>query len=54
MFDVACRALNAPSADLAFPSFRLQTSDFLDEKLTFSRRPAAAISTTTTTHSLTL
>lgn len=67
MFDVACaaaaascqlspprsRALNTPSADLPFPSFCLRTSDFLDEKLTFSRRRLLPISTTTT-HSLSL
>ena len=64
MFDAACAAAasslspgksgpESPSADLPFPSFCLQASDFLDEKLTFSRRPAAANSTTTT-HSFTL
>lgn len=48
------RALNAPSADLPFPSFCLRAGDFLDEKLTFSRRRLLAISTTTTTtHSFT-
>jgi len=47
------RALNAPSADLPFPSFCLRTSDFLDEKLTFSRRRLLPISTTTTTRSFT-
>ena len=48
------RALNAPNADLPFPSFCLRASDFLDEKLTFSRRRLLPISTTTTTtHSFT-
>ena len=47
------RSLNTPNADLPFPSFCLRASDFLDEKLTFSRRRLLPISTTTTTHSFT-